>query len=238
VTFPPLMRARCIERPNRFLLLADLEGSRVRVACRDPGRLEGVLHPGVEIRIAEEPRPGRKTRYTLFLARVARGWACPVPALANRVFEAALADRELPGFRGARLLRREVRVDASRFDFLVSDRAGEILVEVKAVGHLVAGRGLFPDAPTARGLRHVRELTLRRRRGQRAAVVFIALRSGVQRVSPHATIDPALAEALADARRAGVLLRAYSCRVTTRGCRLERRVPVDLASLTPAETSP
>jgi len=230
VAFPPLLRARCVERPNRFLVLADLGGSRVGVACRDPGRLEGVLRPGVELRIAEEAGPRRKTRYTLFLARVPRGWACLVPALANRVFEAALAEGEVPGFRTARVVRREVPVGASRFDFLLRSRGGRILVEVKAVGHLRGTRGLFPDAPTSRGLRHVRELTHRRRMGQRAAVVFIALRTGVERVSPHATIDPALAAALAEARRVGVQLRAYGCRVTTRGCRLERKVPVDLLS--------
>jgi len=238
VAFPPLIRARCVERPNRFLVVAELGGARVRVACRDPGRLEGVLRPGVEIRIAEDPGPGRKTRYTLYLARVTGGWACLVPALANRIFEADLSAGELPGFRWARLVRREVQVDASRFDFLLSRRGARILVEVKAVGHVLAGRGLFPDAPTTRGLRHVRELTLRRRRGEPAAVVFIALRSGMERVSPHAAVDPALADALAEARRAGVRLRAYACGVTIRGCRLERSIPVDLASLTPAETNP
>lgn len=208
------------------------------MACRDPGRLEGVLAPGAELRIAETPAAGRKTRYTLFLARASRGWICLVPALANQVVEAALGAGELPGFRRARLLRREVQVGPSRFDFLWQSRGSRLVVEVKAVGLLRGGRGLFPDAPTARGLRHVRELTIRRRSGQAAALLFVGLCSGVERISPHAGVDPAFAAALVGAQRAGVTLRGYSCRVTTRGCRLEREVPVDPAFLTAPESTP
>ena len=151
-----------------------------------------------------------------------------LPVGSDRVVEAALGEGALPGFARARLLRREVPHGDSRIDFLLESGRRELLLEVKSVAWACGRRGLFPDAPTARGRRHVEELTRYRLAGGRAAVVFLAQRSDIDRVSPHPLVDPGLARALREARRAGVAIRAYGCLVGERGVRLVRELPVEL----------
>lgn len=226
--FGPLLRATHLERPNRFLVAARVGRRRVRVASRDPGRLRELLFPGAELLVAPADNPGRRTAFTLTLVRQGRRWVCLVPVLANTILEAALARGGVPGLAGARVLAREVRRGCSRFDLALSHRGSSLIAEVKSVTLVEGRRALFPDAPTARGVRHVRELTELRGRGCRTAVVFVVQRADADSVSPHRGNDPAFARALEDAARAGVRLLAYTCRVSPSGVSLDRRIPVVL----------
>jgi sugar fermentation stimulation protein A len=162
------------------------------------------------------------------LVRKAGHWVSLVPVLANRIFEAALARGGVPGFRGARVVAREVTRGGSRLDFLLEQRREPLLVEVKSATLVEGGRALFPDAPTTRGTRHLTELTAAERSGTRAAVVFLVQRSDARLLAPHAGNDPAFAAALRTAARAGVGIHAYSCRITRRGASLMGRIPVRL----------
>ena len=230
VRFPRLVPGVFVDRPNRFLVRAQVDGVIVEAACGDPGRLVELLRPGVPVLLAP-CGPGataRRTRFTILLAREGRQWVSVQPVLANRVFAAALEAGRAPGLPGWRIARREVRHGASRFDFLLSRRDRALLAEVKSVSLVDGGRALFPDAPTVRGARHVRELAAHRRRGGDSLLVFVVQRSDARSVSPHAAIDPDLAAAVGEARRAGVRLAAYTCRVTPAGCRLDRPIPVVL----------
>lgn len=199
----------------------------MRAACRDPGRLRELLRPGVALLLEPSRDPRRRTRFTAVLVRHRGRWVSLIPALANRVFESAL-ERRAPGLPVARVVRREVPVGRSRIDFEVQGPRGRALVEVKSATLVVGGRALFPDAPTSRGTRHLRELGAHCREGGRALVVFVVQRGGASSLSPHAANDPAFADALREARRAGVGLLAFTCRVTRRGVRLDRPIPVVL----------
>ncbi|HHY75870.1 MAG TPA: DNA/RNA nuclease SfsA [Firmicutes bacterium] len=113
----------------------------------------------------------------------------------------------------------------SRFDFyLEGPGIPPALVEVKSVTLCVGGRGLFPDAPTVRGARHVRELARAVSAGYRAYAVFIAQREDISAVAPNWDTDPGFSGALADAARAGVRLLAYRCKVTPEEIVLEPRL--------------
>jgi len=230
VALGPLLPARFVDRPNRFLVVARLRGRRVLAACRDPGRLDHLLGPEVELRLARA-RPsaggaGRRTAYDVALVRHRAGWTSLVPVLANRILEAAIVAGAAPGLRGVRVLGREVTHGESRLDFLLARRGRRVLAEVKSVGLVVDGCALFPDAPTARGARHLRHLARHVRGGGAALLVFVAQRSDARRVAPYRAIDPDFADALEEARRAGVGLLAYNCDVSPAGCRLRERIPV------------
>jgi sugar fermentation stimulation protein A len=226
VAWPPLVEARFVERPNRFLVIADVQGRRIRVASRDPGRLEELLRPGARVLVAPAKEASRRTAATLCLVRKGAVWVSLVPTLANDLLEAALRSRPPSGLGRTRVLAREVPHGRSRFDFLLSLKGRPTLTEVKSVS-LVRGRlALFPDAPTTRGARHLRELTELRQAGQPTLMVFVVQRPDADRVSPHRDRDPAFAEALEAAVEAGVRIRAYTSRVSPRGCRLDRRIPV------------
>ncbi len=221
-----LVPARFVSRPNRFVIVARIGRATVRVASRDPGRLRELLIPGVTLLLAPSTDPRRRTAFTAVLVRKGRRWVSLVPALANAVFAAAVEAGRAPGLRGASIRGREVTRGQSRFDFVLRHRGREWLTEVKSASLLEGGQALFPDAPTTRGTRHVRELTAHARAGGRALVVFVVQCGGAQCLSPHAGHDPDFARALVDAHRAGVRVLAYACRVSPRGIAITRRIPV------------
>jgi sugar fermentation stimulation protein A len=224
--FPPLLAATFVSRPNRYLIVAELEGRPVEAACRDPGRLGWLLHPGVALRLRPAAGPHRRTLFDVVLAERDGAWVSLVPTLANQLFAEAVSGGMAPGLSGARLLGREVGHGRSRFDFLLSHRGRRVLTEVKSVGLVESGQALFPDAPTSRGARHVRELTAHAREGGDALLAFVVQGHGARAVGPHAEIDPDFTSALAEARRARVRVLGFSCEVTEAGARIQGRLPV------------
>jgi sugar fermentation stimulation protein A len=134
----------------------------------------------------------------------------------------------MPELEGATVRAREVRHGASRIDFLLRHRGRDVLTEVKSATWVVGRRALFPDAPTVRGARHLRELAEVARNGAGAALIFVVQRTDVTSLAPHAERDPAFAAALRDAQNAGVQVLAYRCSVTPRGARLLDRIPMEI----------
>jgi sugar fermentation stimulation protein A len=220
---PRLLPASFLSRPNRFLVVARLEGgSRVRAHLADPGRLRELLLPGAALRLRRAP-PGaaRSTRYTVALVRAAealRPWVSIQSTFANRLAGDLLARGGVPGIGRGWEIRSEIRHGRSRFDFLLHRKGRkEILVEVKSPSLVVEGVARFPDAPTLRGARHLRELEEVARAGGRALVLFIVQREDARAVAPNEDTDPVFARALAAADRAGVLLRAARFRLAPSG---------------------
>ena len=228
VRFSTLVPASFVSRPNRFLLWADIGSRPVAVASRDPGRLDGILVPGARLLLASSATPGRRTAFTLILARQADSWVCLVPTLATQIVHIAAQRGGIEGLKGAEVIRREVASGGSRIDLLMRHRGQPLLVEVKAAVCVEGRRALFPDCPTVRGTRHVRELIAARRRGHPAALVFVVQREDADSIAPWAAVDPDFARALRDAHRCGVRLLAYTCRVTPQGSTLQRRIPVEI----------
>ncbi|MCL5027011.1 MAG: DNA/RNA nuclease SfsA, partial [Chloroflexi bacterium] len=145
----------------------------------------------------------------------------------------------LPEFACYPALRPEFTYGHSRFDFWLSGRdvgcpasdllaPPDCLVEVKSVTLMRDGVGLFPDAPTVRGRRHVTELAEAVRAGHRAAVVFVAQRSDVRSFVPNDALDPAFGAALRAAAAAGVEVHAYGCDVDRERIWLRQRLEVAL----------
>ncbi len=217
-----LVAARFRARPHRFAVEAVLaDGRRVEAHLADPGRLRELLLPGAPLRLRPAP-PGstRATRYTVALVRASdppRAWVSVETTRANRLAAELLASGRVHGAGRLLQLRREVRHGGSRFDFVVERPQGKLWVEVKSVTLVERRVALFPDAPTARGRRHVDELAGIARGGERAMVLFVVQRGDARSVRPHRGIDPAFAEALTAARESGVLLRAAGFRMEPGG---------------------
>ena len=207
-----LIAARFVSRPNRFIVRAAM-GDRADVVAHlgDPGRLSELLLPGAALRLRPVRRSAkRKTRYTVALVRSSDGrtWVSLETGLANVLAEELLRGGRIRGIGAGWTIRREVRCGDSRLDFRLRNAAGATLwVEVKSVTFVENGVARFPDAPTARGKRHLEELTACVNRGDRAAVLFVVQRGDAGSVVPYRAIDPLFAAALGSARRAGVMLR-------------------------------
>jgi sugar fermentation stimulation protein A len=237
-----LVEATFLARPNRFLVEALLDrgaaggegGAVVAAHLADRGRLKETLVPGARLLLARRAGAGRKTAYQAVAAYrggspAARDRAMLVSLdthLPNRLIEAALRMAALPQFDGYASLRREVRVGASRFDFQLSDGARRCTIEVKSAGLVLDGIGLFPDAPTERGRRHLRELAALARVGERVAVVFVVQGGDARAVRVDTAIDAPFAQELRLAAAAGVEIYGYACPLSPTGIALGDAVPV------------
>ena len=229
----PLIPATYLRRPNRFVVEAKLKsGEIVPTHLADPGRLRELLLPGAELRLRPVPDDNpRKTRYTVALVRsqdAPNRWVSVDTSLPNRLAGELLEGNGVSGIRPCTSLRREVTCGKSRFDFLLAHYDDtETWVEVKSVTLVEDGVARFPDAPTVRGARHVRELTEIVRNGGQAAVLFVVQRDDADHVEPKADTDPDFAEALKQAKSTGVSLHAVRYRLNEDGtARFRGKLPV------------
>lgn len=232
LTYPrPVLRVRFLRRPNRFLARVRLEpnGPDRLAHVPNPGRMEELLVDGVTSGYAV-PARSRVRRTSLELVSVRSGHALVSidTRASNELVRRALVAGGLPEL-GPGPWRPEVRWGTSRLDFGVAGAAPgrwRALLEVKSSNLRVGASALFPDAPTARGRRHLRELTRAARQGVRCAVLFLVQRADVGEFRPNAALDPEFALAMEGARRAGVRLVARTVQVEPDRLRLGRRLPV------------
>lgn len=231
------LEARFLRRPNRYLTFCEApDGTELRCFCPDPGRLTEFVTPGRRVLVAPAPADaeGRRTTHTQVAFHHGGEWVSILTAKANQLAREAADLGLLPELPPTRAWRAEVRHGESRLDFL----AGDVLVEVKSVTLVVDGEARFPDAPTVRGARHVRELAAHARKGGRAMLVFVQQREGGRLVRPHAATDPDFAAALRDAAQAGVQVAGLACRVDPEGVTPVRRIPVATDAETRGDRAP
>jgi sugar fermentation stimulation protein A len=220
-----IVEAIFLARPNRFLVEAELDGHVVQAHLADRGRLKETLVPNARLLLAHRPAPGRKTAYQA-VAAVQDGMLTSLDThLPNRLIEAALRASALEPFAGYSLVRREVTVGGSRFDFQLSDGARRCTLEVKSAGYVENGIATFPDAPTTRGRRHLLELAGIAAMSERAAVLFVA-QGAARAIAMNRAIDPDFADTLRAVAAAGIEVHGYACPLTCAGISLGVALPV------------
>lgn len=215
-----------LERPNRYLARIEVEGEEVLAHVPDPGRLPGLLLPGRKVRLVYQPSPKRKTKYTLVLVWHNSLWVSTFPVFANNLIHEALMNRALPFLQGYTDFSSEVKFGKSRFDFKLDFQGTPAYVEVKSVSLVEEGLGRFPDAPTERGVKHVKELIELRAKGYRSAVLFVSQRSDTLSITSNDEIDPSFGEWLRKARDEGVEIYGMNCEVTPTTISLSKSVEV------------
>ncbi|WP_461198307.1 DNA/RNA nuclease SfsA [Enterococcus sp. N249-2] len=235
MNYPNIVKASFIVRDNRFVARCRLlNGEEVIVHVKNTGRGKEVLIEGVPVVLQYWDNPKRKTKYDLIAVKKGTQWINIDSQIPNRLAYEGMLDGQiqLPGLKGEIvLLRREVVYGQSKFDFYLETDQGETgFVEVKGMtleNHRV---GAFPDAPTLRGLKHVNELIHAKKAGYYAAVLFLIQFEGVDVATIHRKMQPALAEAIAQAQLANVSVFAYNCQVDEGKISLLSPIPFDLAA--------
>ena len=191
---------------------------------KNTGRCRELLLPGATVILEDCESPLRKTRYDLIAVETATQLVNMDSQAPNAVAAEYLAHR----YPDALSIRREYRHGDSRLDFLVELPEGPLLVEVKGVTLLEGNVARFPDAPTARGVKHLNHLAHCARAGERALILFIIQMQGANRLEPNDKTDPAFGLALREAAKAGVELLALDCTVTENSLTFRNPVPVVL----------
>jgi len=214
-----------VKRLNRFAGVAFIDGKEALVHIHDPGRLQELLYPGVRIWVRR--KQGGKTQYYLLAVELDDELVLVDSARHNKIAAWLIESGViLPGYR---LLRFEPNFGNGRFDLLLRSPGGrEALVEVKGVTLEVAGRALFPDAPTSRGARHMEELARAVSEGFEAHVLFLVFRNKARMFSPNWDMDRRFSEALRRAWERGVSLHAVKLEMFRWGLRPVGTLPIDL----------
>ena len=198
-----------LRRPNRFTATVLLRGREETVHVKNTGRCRELLLPGARVILSRGTNPGRKTLWDL--VAVWKGdTLINMDSQAPNAAAAELLPRLFPGTA----VTPEYAWGRSRFDFFLQGGERWMLLEVKGVTLEEGGLALFPDAPTARGTKHLTELAAARNRGYESAVLFLVQMKGCRAFCPNDTTDPAFGRALREAKSAGVELLCYDCRVT------------------------
>ena len=203
-----ITQAVFIDRPNRFIANVYINGHREVVHVKNTGRCKELLIPGCEVWLNAPGTPNRKTTYDLVAVRKDNGILFNIDSQApNKVVKEWLQSQDYD------TVVSEYTYGNSRIDFYMTQGSEEFLMEVKGCTLEVDGIGYFPDAPTERGVKHLRELTKASKEGYKAILAFVIQMDGVSEVRPNIDTHPEFGTALAEAKAAGVEILFLKCHV-------------------------
>ncbi|WP_040293282.1 DNA/RNA nuclease SfsA [Acetonema longum] len=215
-----------LSRPNRFIAQVEINGRIETCHVKNTGRCAELLIPGVTVMVQQVDSPGRLTGYDLISVWKGDRLINMDSAVPNKIFAEYLRSGQY--IKGLTLIKPETGFGNSRFDFYLEAGERKIFIEVKGVTLEEDGVALFPDAPTERGVKHLRELIRCLDAGFEAQAVFIIQMKGLRYFTPNVRTHAAFDEALKAANKAGVTVRAMDCWVGDNRIAVADPVPVKL----------
>lgn len=228
MNYHSIMQGIFLERPNRFIARVLVDGVLETVHVKNTGRCRELLRPGVRVILERAGHPGRKTAYSLIAVYKGDCLINIDSQAPNQVVREALAEGRLPEFGAINRIVSEVTYGQSRFDLAYWKQHGAGFIEVKGVTLERDGLALFPDAPTQRGEKHLRELMHAVQAGYEGCVFFLIQMQGPLQFQPNIAMDPCFSETLRQAYAGGVQVLAYDSQVTEAGVILGSPVTVNI----------
>ena len=212
--------AKFINRPNRFIAEVEIpERGREIVHVKNTGRCKELLIPGVDVILEESDNLNRKTKYDLIaVSKEGMGWININSQAPNKVVYEWLEKQ------GYSYIKPEYKYGNSRIDFYMEKENSKYLMEVKGCTLEIDRIGYFPDAPTERGVKHLRELTLATKKGYKCIIAFVIQMEGITEVRPNISTHPEFGIALKEAKDAGVEIWYMPCRVMPDELFIERQL--------------
>ena len=199
MTYPNIIKAEFLSRTNRFIAEVNVDGNQETIHVKNTGRCKELLIPGCEVWLTEPGTPNRKTRYDLVAVKKSTGVLFNIDSQApNKVV------REWLDTQGYDKVIPEFTYGDSRIDFYMERGEEKYLLEIKGCTLEIDGIGYFPDAPTERGVKHIRELIKAKSAGYNAAIGFVIQMDGVKEVRPNSATHPEFTTAIEEAKAAGV----------------------------------
>lgn len=223
-----------LSRPNRFIAKVLIEGREETAHVKNTGRCRELLQSGATIYLEdhEGDMRSRKTRFSLVAVEKGVRLVNMDSQAPNKVVAEGLASGTivLPEFEeGLTYIKSESSFADSRFDFYVEGRNGRRgYIEVKGVTLEDQDTVRFPDAPTERGVKHIKELCKARKEGFLSYVIFVVQMKDVSFFEPNDETHYAFGEALREAASKGVYVLAYDCLVGKDSMEIKDRIEVRL----------
>ena len=225
--YPNMVQGKFLRRPNRFIAYVEIQGQEEICHVKNTGRCKELLVPGATVWCQQHDDANRKTKFSLISVQKGRRCINMDSQIPNKLAGQWIAGGGL-GFI-PKVLKAEQTHGASRFDFYLETEDGQKgFVEVKGVTLEREDAAYFPDAPTTRGAKHLRELTACAKERYYACVLFVVQMEEIVSVSPNEATDPDFSRALREAAQSGVLVRAVGCRITPDTIEATEEIPVIL----------
>lgn len=215
-----------LSRPNRFIAHVEINGVTEICHVKNTGRCRELLTERAVVYVQQHDDSKRKTKYSLIAVRKGNLLINMDSQAPNKAVAEWLTEKQ--PFGEIRVMKPECRHGNSRFDFYLETEKRKIFIEVKGVTLENDGIAMFPDAPTARGVKHLQELTDCLQQGYEAAAIFVIQFTGAKLFKPNYATHPEFAQALRSAQAAGVQVVALECTVTPESMYIGKSVPLQL----------
>ena len=223
--YPNMVPGIFLARPNRFIAQIQIDGAEETVHVKNTGRCRELLPPGAEVWCQKSNNPNRKTKYDLITVRKGQR-LINMDSQAPNIAVGEWLRRG--GLGSVQNIRAETTHGDSRFDFSFTLDGKPCFLEVKGVTLENDDICAFPDAPTERGVKHLRGLTQAAKDGYGAYVLFVIQMADVKYIHPNDATDPNFGAALREAAANGVQVLAMDCAVTVDTMEIRDPVPVML----------
>lgn len=220
-----------LKRPNRFIAHVCINGKEEVCHVKNTGRCKELLVPGCTVYCAVSDNPNRKTKFDLIAVEKKVESSTLLINMDSQAPNAAVKEWLASGaspFGQIDLLKPECRHGNSRFDFYLECNKRKIFIEVKGVTLEDDGVVLFPDAPTERGVKHVHELIQCHGEGYETYILFVVQMERARYFTPNRKTHPEFADALYEAKQAGVELLAYMCTVSPDEMKMDKPLEIKL----------
>jgi sugar fermentation stimulation protein A len=209
VMYTDIMEAKFINRPNRFIANIEVDGVQHICHVKNTGRCKELLTEDAKIYVKKHNNPNRKTNYSLISVLKGDVLINMDSQVPNKAVHKWLLQNNF--FDDIEYIKPEYKYHNSRIDFFIKTRNKRILLEVKGVTLEENGIAMFPDAPTERGINHIKELINAKEEGYESYIFFVIQMKGIKYFTPNGRTHPEFKEALITAEKAGVNIIAYDC---------------------------
>ena len=226
IQYDEVKQGTFLSRPNRFVAHVEICGREEICHVKNTGRCRELLLPGAAVWCQHHDDPGRKTAWSLITVQKGERLVNLDSQVPNKLALEYARSGGL-GFVPT-VVKAEQTFGSSRFDLYYEAGANKGFVEVKGVTLEESGVARFPDAPTERGCKHLRELQAAVEAGFGAWVLFVIQMADIRRFEPNWPRDPEFAKTLCRAAEHGVRVRAVECAVTADSLEITKEVPVFL----------
>lgn len=216
-----------IKKRNRFIAEVLIDGKEDIAHIANTGRLGEILYEGAPVVLSHHPGEERKTNYTLRFGYHNNHLISIDSQLPNKVVKDAFINKIIPGYEDYDEVKSEVKIGKSRIDILLKNGDKKCYIEVKGVTLVPNGIAKFPDAPTSRGVKHIEELIELKKSGIDTGIFFLVQREDALKFMPNGDTDPLFAKTLKKAKKAGVDILIYKCKVTKDEIKIIEAVKAD-----------
>ncbi len=219
-----IVKGEFLERPNRFIAICNINGEKEICHVKNTGRCKELLVSGCTVYLEKSNNPNRKTKYDLIAVQKGDRLINMDSQIVNYV-----ALEHIPKiFNNIKLIKPECKYGNSRFDIYLETDKEKIFIEVKGVTLENDGVVRFPDAPTERGVKHLKELQKAVTEGFKAYVMFVIQMDNVKCFEPNRETHPQFAETLKDVCENGVTPLAFDCDVTPNSITIKNPIEIKL----------